>query len=68
MTHVLKKGKNKSMARRPISLTHCVCKTIQHIFNQRLRESAESEIIVCSEQAGFREAHQLRRTEIVHLV
>ena len=56
MIPVLKKGKNKSKAvsYRPISLTSCVCKTMERIINQRLQWYLEEEQIIVPEQAGFR--------------
>jgi ribonuclease HI len=56
MTPILKKGKNKTkvLSYRPISLTSCICKTMERIVNQRLQWYLESENIIVSEQAGFR--------------
>nr|KAG5689418.1 hypothetical protein BaRGS_017936 [Batillaria attramentaria] len=56
MIPVLKKGKNrlKVLSYRPISLTSCVCKTIERIINQRMQWYLESESIILPEQAGFR--------------
>jgi ribonuclease HI len=62
MIPVLKKGKNRTkvLSYRPISLTSCVCKTMEHIVNQRLQLYLETESIIIPEQAGFR---QYRSTE-----
>ena len=62
MIPILKKGKNKTnaLSYRPISLTSCVCKTMERIVNQRLQNYLESESIIVPEQAGFR---QYRSTE-----
>ena len=56
MIPVLKKGKNRSkvLSYRPISLTSCICKTIERIVNQRMQWYLESESIILPEQAGFR--------------
>ena len=57
MIPVLKKGKNKSKAisYRPISLTSCLCKTMERIVNLRLQLYLETESILVPEQAGFRQ-------------
>lgn len=57
MIPVLKKGKNKNKALsyRPISLTSCICKTMERIVNQRLQLYLETESIIVPEQAGFRQ-------------
>ena len=62
MIPILKKGKNKAKAvsYRPISLTSCVCKTMERIVNQRMQWYLETESILAPEQAGFR---QYRSTE-----
>ena len=62
MMPLLKKGKNKSkpLSYRPISLTSCVCKTMERIVNERLQWYLEKESILTAEQAGFR---QYRSTE-----
>ena len=62
MIPILKKGKNKARAAsyRPISLTSCVCKTMERIVNSRMKWHLETENIIASEQAGFR---QYRSTE-----
>ncbi|KAK7093030.1 hypothetical protein V1264_008689 [Littorina saxatilis] len=62
MIPILKRGKNKSKAQsyRPISLTSCVCKTMERIINQRLQLYLETQSIIAPEQAGFR---QYRSTE-----
>ena len=62
MIPILKKGKNKSkcLSYRPISLTSCVCKTMERIVNLRIQWHLEKENILIPEQAGFR---QFRSTE-----
>ena len=62
MIPILKKGKNKTKAPsyRPISLTSCLCKTMERIVNTRMQLYLESEGIIAPEQAGFR---QYRSTE-----
>ena len=62
MIPILKRGKNKSKAQsyRPISLTSCVCKTLERIINQRLQLYLETENIIAPQQAGFR---QFKSTE-----
>ena len=62
MIPVLKKGKDKKKAAsyRPISLTSCVIKTLERMVNQRLLWYLETENILATEQAGFR---QFRSTE-----
>ena len=62
MMPILKKGKNKSQALsyRPISLTSCVCKTMERVINSRMQWYLETEHILSAEQAGFR---QYRSTE-----
>ena len=51
MIPVLKKGKNKNKAisKRPISLTTCLCKTMERIVNQRLQLYLETESILVPE-------------------
>ena len=57
MVPILKRGKNKTKAPsyRPISLTSCVCKTMERIVNQRLQMYLETDSIIVSAQAGFRQ-------------
>ena len=59
MIPILKPGKDKTKANsyRPISLTSCICKTLERIINQRLKWYLETENIIVSEQAGFRQCH-----------
>ena len=68
MIPVLKKGKNKTkvLSYRPISLTSCVCKTMEHIVNQRMQLYLESESIIVPEQAGFRQ-YRSREDQTIHL-
>ncbi|KAK7113996.1 hypothetical protein V1264_000134 [Littorina saxatilis] len=68
MIPVLKKGKNKTktLSYRPISLTSCVCKTMERIVNQRLQLYLESESIIVPEQAGFRQ-HRSTEDQTTHL-
>ena len=62
MIPILKTGKNKAkpLSYRPISLTSCVCKTMERIINERMQFYLENEAILIPEQAGFR---QYRSTE-----
>ena len=53
MIPVLKTGKNKILSYRPISLTSCVCMTMERIVNQCIQLYLESESIIVPEQAGF---------------
>jgi ribonuclease HI len=57
MIPIHKKGKDKKKpaSYRPISLTSCVVKTLERIVNQRLLWYLETENILASEQAGFRQ-------------
>merc|ERR1711867_336711 len=57
MIPILKKGKNKSKALsyRPISLTSCICKTMERIVNQRLQWHLKSQRTIAPEQLGFRQ-------------
>ncbi|KAK7114739.1 hypothetical protein V1264_000745 [Littorina saxatilis] len=68
MIPVLKKGKNKTktLSYRTISLTSCVCKTMERIVNQRLQLYLESESIIVPEQAGFRQ-HRSTEDQTTHL-
>lgn len=62
MIPILKKGKDpkKAASYRPISLTSCVVKTMERIVNARLKWYLETNDLLASEQAGFR---QFRSTE-----
>lgn len=62
MIPVHKKGKDpkKAASYRPISLTSCVVKTMERIVNARLKWYLETNNLLASEQAGFR---QFRSTE-----
>ena len=68
MIPVLKKGKNttKVLSYRPISLTSCVCKTMERIVNQRLQWYLDSESIIAPEQAGFRR-YKITEDQTIHL-
>ena len=68
MIPVLKKGKNRTKAAsfRPISLTSCICKTLERIINQRMQWYLESESIILPEQAGFRR-HKSTEDQTTHL-
>ena len=68
MIPVLKKGKNKSrvLSYRPISLTSCVCKTMERIVNARMQWYLESESFIVPEQAGFRR-HKSTEDQTTHL-
>ena len=59
MIPLLKPGKKKNEASsyRPISLTSCVCKTLERIINQRLKWYLETKKILVPEQAGFRQCY-----------
>ena len=62
MIPILKKGKDPKQAAsyRPISLTSCVGKTMERVFNQRIKWYLETNDILAPEQAEFR---QFRATE-----
>ena len=59
MIPLSKPGKDSSAASnyRPISLTSCLCKTMERIINLRLQWYLESENILVSQQAGFRQCY-----------
>ena len=59
MIPIHKKGKAKTEVSnyRPISLTSCIVKVLERIINTRLKWFLESENLLASEQAGFREHH-----------
>lgn len=59
MIPLLKSGKDSSNASnyRPISLTSCLCKTMERIINHRLQWYIESENILMPQQAGFRQCY-----------
>ncbi|BFZ08560.1 hypothetical protein BsWGS_11599 [Bradybaena similaris] len=59
MIPLLKPGKDGSIASsyRPISLTSCLCKTMERIINLRLKWYIESENILVPQQAGFRQCY-----------
>ncbi|CAG5116491.1 unnamed protein product, partial [Candidula unifasciata] len=56
MIPLIKPGKDSSNASnyRPISLTSCLCKTMERITNLRLQWYIESENIITPQQAGIR--------------
>ena len=68
MIPILKTGKNKSkpLSYRPISLTSCVCKTMERIINERMQWYLESEAVLIPEQAGFRQ-HRSTEDQTTHL-
>ena len=68
MIPILKKGKNKNnvLSYRPISLTSCVCKTMERIVNRRLQWYFEAKSIIVPEQAGFRR-HRSTEDQTTHL-
>ena len=59
MIPIHKKGKAKTEASsyRPISLTSCIVKVLERIINTRLKWLMESENLLASGQASFREHH-----------
>ena len=59
MIPIHKKGKAKTEASsyRPIRLTRCIVNVLGRIINTRLKWFLESENLLASEQAGFREHH-----------
>ena len=59
MIPLSKPGKDSSDAcnYRPISLTSCLCKTMERIINLRLQWYLESENLLVPQQAGFRQCY-----------
>ena len=59
MIPLLKTGKDRKKASsyRPISLTSCVCKTLESIINHRMKWYLETEGILVPQQAGFRQCY-----------
>ena len=57
MIPIHKKGKAKTEASRPISLTGCIVKLLERVINTRLKRFLESEKLLAPEQADFREHH-----------
>ena len=57
MIPILKRGKDKSKAEsyRPISLTSCVGKLMEHLINTRLMWHLEDKKQITPEQAAFRQ-------------
>ena len=55
--HIKGKAKTDVSSYRPISLTSCIVKVLERIINTRLKWLLESENLLASEQAGFREHH-----------
>ena len=68
MIPILKRGKIKSKPQSysPISLTSCVCKTMERIITQRLQFYLETESIIIPEQAGFRR-YKSTEDQTIHL-
>jgi ribonuclease HI len=64
---ILKPGKdpNQTNSYRPISLTSCVCKTLEKMVNYRLTHELEKAKRLPAEQYGFRRG---RSTEDVHVI
>ena len=64
----LKKGETKTEASsyRPISMTNCLVKVLDMIINTRLKWFLESEQLLASEKAGFRE-HQCTHDQTTYL-
>ena len=59
MIPIHKKGKAKTEASsyRPIGMTSCIVKVLERIINTRLKWFIESEKVLTSEKASFREHH-----------
>ena len=59
MIPIHKKGKANTevSSYRPISLTSCIVRVLERIINTRLKWFLQSEKLLASEQAGFREHH-----------
>ena len=59
MIPLLKSGKDGDTVSnyRPISLTSCLCKTMERIINLRMQWYLESENLLVSQQAGFRQCY-----------
>lgn len=59
MIPILKPGKDSTTTSsyRPISLTSCMCKTMERIINLRLQWYLESENLLVPQQAGFRQCY-----------
>jgi ribonuclease HI len=59
MIPLKKPGKDSTTASsyRPISLTSCLCKTMERIINLRLQWYLESEKLLAPQQAGFRQCY-----------
>ena len=68
MIPILTRGKNKNnvLSYRPISLTSCVCKTMERIVNRRLQWYLEAKSTIVPEQAGFRR-HRSTEDQTTHL-
>ena len=62
MIPILKREKNKAKAAnyRPISLTSCVCKTLERIINRRLQWYLETKNLIVQELAWFRRFRSTR--------
>ena len=59
MVPIPKNGKERGNAGsyRPISLTSCLCKTMERIINHRMKGYLESNHLLADEQAGFRQCY-----------
>ena len=55
--HKKVKSKTEASSYRPISLISCIVQVLERIINTRLKWFLESEKLLASEQAGFREHH-----------
>ena len=68
MMPIFKIGKKTlhALSYRPISLTSCVCKTMERIVNARMQWYLESERVLAPEQAGFRQ-HRSTEDQTTHL-
>jgi hypothetical protein len=59
MVPILKAGNDSTSANsyRPISITSCLCKTMERIVNNRLKYYLEKEQLLSPQQAGFRQCY-----------
>jgi hypothetical protein len=65
-TPVLKAGKKEAENYRPISLTSLVCKIMEKIINEKLKEKLEGGFL-SSKQHGFREARSCVTNFLTHM-